>query len=605
MTMRFSFDGLSDNRLLRKLTGRAAYCLSALTALSVAFVSCGGDDSSLSCGEGTSQKGSVCIADMLGMAGGGNGGAGTGGRNSTGGTNGTGGSPSEAWTFDGATAVAPVNATSLLVVWGAAPGASFNIYVSKKATGFNFSSPQTTAPVGARSVQLTGLDEDTEYFVVVRAVLNGKEDDNTEVVSGTTGADTKAPTFAGATKAAPAGAAEVKLSWAAAKDNLTPAEAIQYIVYFGLAGGAVDLETPFAVSAPGAKSIVVKGLPLADTEYYFIVRALDAAGNQDDNIIEVSAESGPDTSSPQFAGCTAAQASSATAIDVFWDPATDDTVKADQITYNIYASKTPDGHNFSEIGATVTGTNKGTITGLSPDTLYYLVCRAADPSGNEDENASTRSATTKDDDQPPVFAGITGLTATTNAKGFDVTWAAASDNQTPEADIIYDVFVADASAGQVFDEEPTTSSLPGATGVTLDTLKSNTQYFVVVRARDLANNKSENTEELSGTTFVSLVKDIELPIFSSKCATSGCHTGTVGPTGGMQLDPGWSWINTVNVAAQTGLGSGKTRVVPGKPEESHLYERITLTDFNKMPPTGDPVDTEIIRLWIEQGALKN
>ncbi len=597
MSQRFTFHSPLA-RKPRRFGGGALLGITAFASLSVAFVSCGGDDSSLSCGAGTTQKGSECIALDQGTAG--NGGA------SSGGTSGTGGGHTgEGWEFEGATAVAPASETALLVVWDEAPGASFNVYVAKKEDGFNFSVPQTTAPIGARSVLVTGLDEDTKYFIVVRAVLDGEEDDNTVVVSGTTAKDDEPPRFAGATKAEPAGAAEVKLSWARAKDDLTPPEAIQYVVYFGLDSKSVDLEAPFAVSAPGARSIVVKRLPLPDTEYFFVVRALDAAGNQDSNDIQVSAKSGPDTTPPRFAGCTSAKGKSATTLDVFWDPATDDTARPEELSYNIYASKTPDGHNFSEPGATVTGAvTQGVIAGLSPDTEYYVVCRAADPSGNEDENTSPRLAKTASDDEPPVFAGVAALENVT-AEGFDVTWAAATDNDDDEDQIVYRVYIAEASGEQDFDAEPTAVVEEGATSVTIRSLSSNTPYFVVVRAQDTAGNVSDNTEELSTSTLVSLRRDIELPIFSSKCATAGCHTGSQA-LHGMRLDPGWSYLSTVGVDALSVAGAGSKRVVAGDPGASHLYERIISEDLSiKMPPTGDPVDTDIIRLWIEQGALRN
>jgi hypothetical protein len=571
-----------------KLTAFATLIGSAAAPL---VVGCGSDESDLSCGTGTRQDGSTCVADLsnLGGAGGESGGQTT-------------------LDFDGVVSVAPASDTALLVVWGEAsyPEATFNVYVAKSEDGFNFSTPQATAPAGSRSLEIAGLNEDTEYFVTVRAELNGKEEQNKVVKSGKTGNDSEAPSFAGATKAEPATAAAVRLSWKSASDDLTPDEALTYVVYFGTKSGEVDLEAPFAVSAPGDSSMVVSGLPLADTEYFFVVRARDAAGNMDDNEIEVSAKSGPDTTAPIFGGCTVALTKTATSVEVFWEPATDDTAAPDQIVYNLYASKTPDGQNFAEPHATITGgVTKGVVPGLSPDTTYYVVCRAADPSGNEEENVVARSAKTKDDDTPPVFAGITGLENITS-QGFDVTWNAATDNQTAAADIVYDVFVASTSGAQDFEAMPAATSAPGATAVTIESLDSNTDYFIVVRARDLAANLSDNDEELLGTTLVSLLNDIELPIFQNKCATTGCHSGA-SPTGNMRLDPGFAWFATVNQPSQTGLGSGKDRVEPGDISTSHLYERIILPadNVNRMPPTGDLVDSTVIGLWIQQGALNN
>src|SRR5690606_36488208 len=99
-----------------------------------------------------------------------------------------------------------------------------------------------------------------------------------------------------------------------------------------------------------------------DTEFFFIVRARDAAGNTDDNEIEVSAVSGPDVVAPTFSGCSAATVRNASSFDVFWTPAVDDIVGAEEISYNLYASTEPNGHNFSEPNDTVVGGDRGILT---------------------------------------------------------------------------------------------------------------------------------------------------------------------------------------------------------------------------------------------------
>src|SRR5262245_60988654 len=61
----------------------------------------------------------------------------------------------------------------------------------------------------------------------------------------------------------------------------------------------------------------------------------------------------------------------------------------------------------------------------------------------------------------------------------------------------------------------------------------------------------------------------------------------------------------VNVLDRDGLIK-KEKVVPGKPDDSTLYQLITATDESAMPPTGRPRLTaeqiEVIRKWIVTGA---
>lgn len=91
------------------------------------------------------------------------------------------------------------------------------------------------------------------------------------------------------------------------------------------------------------------------------------------------------------------------------------------------------------------------------------------------------------------------------------------------------------------------------------------------------------------------------PIFSQSCALSGCHLGP-SPTGNLNLTPGQSYDNLVNVVS---FGYPPAlRVKPGSPEESVLYHKVSYSGRygQGMPPTG-PLPQEkvdLIRRWIEE-----
>ncbi len=585
---------------------------------------CGGED--LSCGEGTKKSGSQCIAVAQDMS-------------SIGGAGGAGGAPAvvegPSFEFDGALALAPASATSLLATWTPlsvdGEEATYNIYVATTEDGFNFSSPQAEAPAGATAFLLSGLDADTEYFVVVRAVIDGEEDDNEVSRSATTQEDTEPPEFVGADSAEPDEAAAVKLTWKPATDALSSAGAMIYVVYMGTTADDVDLEVPVAVSRPGATSIVVDKLPAPDTEYFFLVRARDAAGNFDDNEVIVSGKSGKDLTPPKFGGCTLASGKTARSVEALWNAATDDTSAPEEISYNIYVSKKSGEQNFSVPGATIVGDERGIVPDLETATDYYVVCRAVDASGNEAENFVEVTATTKSDDEAPEFQGVTNILNITPT-GFDVEWNPGSDNQTAEDALVYQVYVSETSGGHDFSEDSDdlkATSMPGATGVTVAGLGSNTDYYVVVRALDLAENQSQTTVEFAVTTFVSFAADIESPIFGQRCATATCHE-IFNPTAGMKLAPGWAYNDLVGdeglgVDANTsvayefydddGLKTPMKRVKPGDSARSFILKRVDPPVLNpplpgdfKMPPTGDdlaPAQIELIQLWIDQGAQNN
>src|SRR3954462_14343149 len=79
-------------------------------------------------------------------------------------------------------------------------------------------------------------------------------------------------------------------------------------------------------------------------------------------------------------------------------------------------------------------------------------------------------------------------------------------------------------------------------------------------------------------------------VFRAHCAE--CHSGARARAG-------------VNVLDRDGLIK-KGKVVPGKPDDSVLYQLVTAPDESAMPPTGRPrltaEQTEAIRKWIAGGA---
>jgi hypothetical protein len=75
------------------------------------------------------------------------------------------------------------------------------------------------------------------------------------------------------------------LTWAAAQDDITPAAEIVYDVYFSTAPGGESLSRPTWTTAPGITSFRTPGLPSHGVAY-FVVRARDAAGNEDGNTVE-------------------------------------------------------------------------------------------------------------------------------------------------------------------------------------------------------------------------------------------------------------------------------------------------------------------------------
>jgi hypothetical protein len=555
--------------------------------------------------------------------------------------------------FGGATAAAPASATALYLAWASASdagmadasiaGFTYNVYLATTSGGENFSSPTTTSATGAFSTVLDdGLTMGATYYAVVRAVdAAGHEDDNKVEVSATLQADTAPPVFAGVTSVMTAPEASLTIAWSAATDNLTPAAGIVYDVFLSTTSGGENLNLPDAVSAPGATSVTVRGLPAASTTYYVVVRAVDAAGNVDtspEDVIELSGMSGGDTIPPVFSGCASAVGVDAQSIAVTWTPATDNSTPQSLIAYDVYASTTVGGWDFttptatfkSTTGAALTG---GTVEGLTLGTTYYLVCRARDASNNEDQNTFTRVATTLVDTIPPLFTGVSGV-KNIGANSVTLYWNnPATDSQTPANEIVYLVYQATASGAEVYADAgtfdpnlyddaglapeasaplgyPVAISDPGATSVDVDDLVAGTTYYWVVRAENRARLIDPNVVETTATTLESFKQDV-IPILANNCAITSCHVPG-DPPSGLVMTPTQAYIDLVGITVVE--DPAYVRVYPGNASMSYMYLKITespdagLPSGVRMPANGDYLDqTEIdtIGNWINQGAQNN
>jgi hypothetical protein len=619
-------------RYLKPNTFKLSLLLSSVATAAVA-AGCGGDAETITCGKGTHQEGSTCVIDEREVGGeGGSGGSkpvnqGGDPNPMTAGTGGSGGSAGEPSgpmlpEFAGVTALAPASDTSLLVVWNparygdvAAANFTYEVHVATKKGAQNFKVPTLVTPPGASSALVTGLEADTSYFVVVRAVApDGTKDENVSEAEGAPAEDSEAPSFDGAADAEAAGPTSVKLSWDAGEDDLTPPEALVYVAYLAEGGpGSEDFAgPPVAISEPGATELVVTGLDAAETEYHFVVRARDAAGNSDDNLEEIDGATGPDTTAPLFGGCSLATATGATSVFVSWKPARDDVTQPADVQYAVYVADTTGEQDFTLPAAEVTGKDGVDVPDLNPSTTYYFVCRASDASANRDENTSERLARTGDDGTPPVFAGVDGAVKNVTAKSVELTWTAATDDKSTPEQIVYDVFQSTSSGNQNF-EMPIATSDPGATSIVLQGLLANQNLFWVVRARDKAGNLSDNLQEATAKTLISFKQSIQQGIFNVHCALSGCHTG-LSPTGDMDLSEGFgqnAYDDILNVPSQ-----GKPAIVRIKPnsvDESYLYMKITGAAGifgTVMPPasSGDTLsaqDIQTIADWIDEGAQNN
>jgi alpha-tubulin suppressor-like RCC1 family protein len=98
--------------------------------------------------------------------------------------------------------------------------------------------------------------------------------------------NTTAPQFSGLTSVSTLSPTSVYLEWAPATDDLTLPESMKYLICQSTnSGDCVTTFTPQYTSSPGEASYKINSL-LPSAMYYFLVRAVDEAGNVDANTVE-------------------------------------------------------------------------------------------------------------------------------------------------------------------------------------------------------------------------------------------------------------------------------------------------------------------------------
>jgi len=288
--------------------------------------------------------------------------AGCGGYSNGGGNGGGGGSnpPSAPTGLTASAANAQVNLT-----WNAASGAT--AYYVKRSTTSGGSYTQIATPT-ATSYADNSVSNGTKYYYVVSAYNSYGQSANSAEVSATPMAPP--PPAAPAGLEAVAGNMQVSLSWTASTG------ATSYHVKRSTTNGG-----PFTqVSAPTAANFTDAGLTNG-TIYYYVVSALNSAGESANSSQASATPAAPGTPppAPSGLGATAGNAQ----VSLAW------TASAGATSYHLKRSTTSGGP-YTQVAAP--STTSDIDTGLTNGTTYYYVVSALNTVG-ESANSAQASAT--------------------------------------------------------------------------------------------------------------------------------------------------------------------------------------------------------------------
>ncbi|MFW7413411.1 PQQ-dependent sugar dehydrogenase [Demequina sp. SO4-18] len=290
---------------------------------------------------------------------------------------------------------------------------------------------------------------------------------------------------------------KVTLSWTASSD--ANGDLAGYRIYRSETAGTIDpaTDTPIAtVAEPGHTDDTVTN----DVEYFYLVTAIDDAGNQSAPSAEVSATPQapappePDTTPP--AAPTGLNATSGDGtVALTWD----DQAEPDLAGYRIYRSETAGTIDPATDTPIATVAEPGhTDDTVTNDVEYFYLVTAIDDAGNQSAPSAEVSATPQapappePDTTPP--AAPTGLDAAADDGTVALTW----DDQA-EPDLAGYRIYRSETTGTIDPATDTPIATVATPGYVDDTVTNDVEYFYVVTAIDDADNESAASQETSAT----------------------------------------------------------------------------------------------------------
>jgi hypothetical protein len=400
-----------------------------------------------------------------------------------------------------------------------ASGIAYAVYSANKAGGEDFSTPYMYTPSGANGAVLSGVTPGQNYFWVVRAVDQAGNEDTNSVEKSASPDDTTPPYFAGVTVVTDETSHSALVEWKLARDNASTTAQISYQVFVSTSPDPTtfDFTKPDVTAKPGEASALVTDLDPLST-YFVIVRAVDAAKNQDTNTRALSVTT-PEGDAPAFAGLKQINPLSE-GMKLYWLSAQDNVTDVANIVYNVYLT-TNATLTAADLATPAFVTPPGAVTFIVPGLInqqrYSFIVRAQDSAGNEDTNTTTLSARALSgaDTTAPSFNGNTVTVTGTSPSTLLVTWTAGSDLVTDPADLIYSVYVSSSMDPIASDATPTLVAAPGATSAIVAGLPAQATRWVTVRCSDQAGNQLANTISKSGATLAAPSTDIVPPTFTA------------------------------------------------------------------------------------------
>ncbi|MEH7158314.1 fibronectin type III domain-containing protein [Neobacillus drentensis] len=259
---------------------------------------------------------------------------------------------------------APLSNSEIKLTWAAIPGAiSYNIY--KKMKEHTYAQISTIAAPATTFIQ-TGLNANTNYTYVVRAVNSGGEGNWSNEAMATT--RTNSPESLSVSSIS---SSQINVKW-----NLVPS-ATSYNIYRATSpAGPFTKVNPVPVTASAFNH---SGL-LANTKYYFKVTAVNDNGESSASNLAAA------TTKPGALKKLTAGSRSSSQIGLSWERV------PGAASYNIYQATSPSGR-YTKMNEGPVGSTIYTLTGLRANTKYYYKVTVVNISGEGTLSAAVMATT--------------------------------------------------------------------------------------------------------------------------------------------------------------------------------------------------------------------
>ncbi|HEX7476394.1 MAG TPA: hypothetical protein VF331_01170 [Polyangiales bacterium] len=405
------------------------------------------------------------------------------------------------------------------------------------------------------------------------------------------------PLFDGVASVISDSASSLRVSWSAASDA-TPPEHIAYEVFVSQTQHAYDWKRP-ALKVVGKLSARVTGVP-GPQRYWVVVRAVDQFGQNDGNTHSLAAVPGCVDYTTQVqatfnAACTSCHAGAAPPRGLVLG-SYNTLATGSMLRQVIVPCRASDSLLYMKISQALPPIGARMPFGgpyLDAEQISWVqswIDQGASPTcPNEPGLCDNRTA--------PTFDGLT-RTRLIDPTHAELCWSAASDDATPAAELVYEVYEATKIGGEDFARLPRFTTEPGQTCAVLAGRVPDEFNCWVVRARDEAGNRDANVVEhclkmpaASCIDYRSMVQ----PLFDERCVH--CH-GALRPFRDQSFE---------SFAASTARGTAI--ITPCKPSTSLLYQKIALDPppaGQRMPADGppflSPAQIQLIGQWIQEGA---